>query len=118
MMEHFCGNKNLNINIGFDASCTDVFIPNAFTPNDDGRNDYFTILGGSDIINVNHFAVVDRWGTLLFQQKNFPSNDDNFGWDGKFKGEYLSTGVYFYYTEITFRDESTSIFSGIVNLIR
>ena len=118
MIYHFCEDKNLNINIGFDPSCTEAFIPNAFSPNDDGINDYFTILGDSDISIINHFAIADRWGTIVFQKNNFQSNDDNFGWNGKFKGDFLPTGVYIYMAEITFRDGTTSIISGDVTLIR
>jgi len=118
MMEHFCGDKKININIGFDPSCIDVYIPNAFSPNDDGRNDSFVILGGSDITVINQFTVTDRWGTILFHQNNFPANDENFAWNGKFKGEHLSTGVYFYLAEITFRDGTSSIIKGNVTLFR
>ncbi len=118
MIYHFCENKNLNINIGFDPSCTDAFVPNAFSPNDDGINDYFTILGGSDITIINHFTIADRWGAIKFQKMNFKANDDSFGWDGKFNGEPLPIGIYIYLAEITFRDGTTSIIKGDLTLLR
>ncbi len=63
----------------------DMVVPNAFTPNNDGRNDYLKpILLG--IKEIRYFRIYNRWGQLLFQ-----SNSDKPGWDGTFKGNTLST---------------------------
>ena len=118
MIDHFCEDKELFIDIAFEPSCTDAYIPTAFSPNGDGINDCFTILSGSDITNINQFVVADRWGTILFQQENFQPNDDNFCWDGRLKGEDLPSGAYVYFAKITFRNESTFILKGNVSLIR
>jgi len=118
MIDHFCESKKLQIDIGYDPSCTDVFIPNAFSPNNDKANDYFTILGGSDIVIVKQFLVADRWGGIIFQRRNFQPNDNAFGWDGRYKGKQLPSGVYVYFAEITFRDGTTSIMRGDVTLLR
>lgn len=117
-IDHFCESKILEIDIGFDPSCTDAYIPNAFSPNNDRVNDYFTILSGSDIVMIKQFVVADRWGEILFRENNFQPNDDEYGWDGTFKGKKVQVGVYIYFAEITFRDGTTSIISGDVTLLR
>ena len=55
------------------------YIPNAFTPNNDGKNEFFT--GYGTYIKDFHLLVFDRWGALIFE-----SNDVNRGWDGKVSG--------------------------------
>jgi len=73
-----------------------VWVPNSFSPNNDGINDTFLpyMLG----IREFEFSVYDRWGALIFF-----SEDKKFGWDGKFKNKECSLGVYnyiFYYVDI------------------
>lgn len=63
----------------------DLVVPNAFSPNNDGRNDFLKpILLG--IKEIRYFRIYNRWGQLLFE-----SNSDKPGWDGTFKGNILST---------------------------
>lgn len=58
----------------------DIYVPNAFTPNGNGRNDYLhPILRG--IKELHYFRVYNRWGQLLFESK-----DNNKGWDGRVSG--------------------------------
>lgn len=66
-----------------------LYIPNAFTPNGDGMNDYFSIssIGAAKF----EFFIFDRWGELIYETK-----DKNFQWDGKYKGESVPLGVYVY----------------------
>jgi gliding motility-associated-like protein len=65
-------------------------IPNAFTPNGDGKNDEFKIYGtlSENIIKFN-FQIFDRWGQMIFN-----TNDIEQGWDGKSKGQYCPPGIY------------------------
>lgn len=73
-----------------DCSEANIFIPNAFSPNGDGRNDVLYVR--SNIIDDIEFAVYNRWG-----QKVFETKDKTKGWDGTFKGKTLSPDVYGYY---------------------
>jgi len=66
---------------------TKLFFPNVFTPNDDGNNDFFGVLG-NDIISM-HLQVYDRWGALIFE-----SFDQQVMWDGNYRGNKAETGVY------------------------
>lgn len=63
-------------------------IPNAFTPNGDGKNDRLTIRV-TGRINLVYFKVYNRWGQLVFESTRI-----NDGWDGLFKGQLQSMGTY------------------------
>lgn len=96
----------------------EVFIPNIFSPNDDGSNDVFMIFGGDDVLLVRKFYVFDRWGDVVFEVENVPANDPNFGWEGDYKGSDLNAAVFVYMAEIVFIDGSTKLFKGDVVLMK
>ncbi len=95
----------------------DVYIPNVFSPNDDGINDIFSVLAGSNVIEVKTLQIFNRWGDQVYQADNY-AVDINRGWDGRFRNKEAATGVYIYFTEIEFVDGSTQIFQGEVTLAR
>ncbi len=95
-----------------------VYIPNAFSPNDDGLNDIFTIYGGSDVVEVKMLRIFDRNGALVFEAENFQPEDLNNGWDGRFLNEKVNSGVYVYFAEILFRDNETELFRGDLSVVR
>ena len=72
----------------------DVYIPNIFTPNDDGLNDIFFIKAANGVIRINSLKIFNRWGNLLFAAENIPPNDPAYGWDGKFRGHLLEPDVF------------------------
>jgi gliding motility-associated-like protein len=63
-----------------------LFLPNSFTPNGDGLNDFY-IPYAKGIISMR-FAIYNRWGQLLFE------GDDKNGWDGRYRGQVVPEGVY------------------------
>lgn len=66
------------------------YIPNAFTPNDDGLNDYFRIVGlPAENITQYNIQIFNRWGQIVFSSKNILES-----WDGKMKGEICPEGDY------------------------
>jgi len=85
-----------------------VFIPSGFSPNNDGINDFLTVFASSGIV-VNYLRVFDRWGNLVFERINLPTNIESQGWDGKYKGKPLDGGVYLWVAEVVFpnTDDST-----------
>lgn len=90
-----------------------VFVPTAFTPNNNGRNDLFRALGTEAVTEFN-MKVFDRAGQVIFQ-----TNDKNKGWDGKLKGLEFSTGVFVYL--ISYKDiysTDLKILKGTITLIR
>ena len=95
-----------------------IFIPNAFSPNDDGINDIFFINAGNEVSQVINFLIVDRWGNQVFQRDNFLPNDPTQGWDGKVKGEKVNMGVFVFFAEIEMKDGRVIIEKGEVSLVR
>lgn len=96
---------------------SEVFVPGAFSPNNDGINDGFTVFSDSKAVQMKRFYVLDRWGNTLFEGNDLPLNDPSMGWDGKFKGKTMNPGVYVYFAEIEFADGTTKIFKGDVSLM-
>jgi len=91
-----------------------VYIPNVFTPNGDGKNDYFEVYGDKSIWKFFTVQLYDRWG-----EKVFESSDMNFEWDGTFKGKPLAPSVYVYEIRIVFIDNHTDkLYKGSVTLLR
>ena len=88
-----------------------VYVPNSFTPDGDGRNDVFMIIG-EDIESAS-LNIFNRWGELLFGTENKTS-----GWDGTYKGELVPGGVYVYSVEVVFADGSRELMTGSLNILR
>ena len=89
-----------------------VFVPNAFTPDGNGRNDLFRpLLYGN--FNLLEFAVFDRWGQRVFETRT-PLN----GWDGRIKGAPAPAGVYVWYCSFRTPGAGTTTENGTVVLIR
>jgi gliding motility-associated-like protein len=93
-----------------------VRIPDAFTPNGDGHNDRFTVLGAIPV--VNHMAIYDRWGVKVFEADHFAPADPGAGWDGTMHGQPSPPGVYVYYVEMQCPGGGVFIMKGTVVLIR
>jgi len=66
----------------------DVYIPSAFTPNGDGRNDVLHVIAPG-LKQLYYFRIYDRWGQPVFETKDLLK-----GWDGTIKGQLPGTGVY------------------------
>jgi len=96
----------------------EVYIPNAFTPNGDGTNDLFTLFANERVVNIESMLIFDRWGALIFENKDFDHSQLEFGWDGKHKGEDLNPAVFVYTFVVTLDDGTTQRISGDITLIR
>lgn len=89
----------------------DLFIPNAFTPNGDGKNDVFRVLG--EKIQKFDMKIYNRWGQLIFS-----SNERLKGWDGNFAGKHQPTGNYVYVLKATLQNGNTINKKGTILLIK
>lgn len=96
-----------------------LFIPTAFSPNDDGFNDNFTVFPTSNGTKVNQCRIFDRWGEEVFNISK-PINLDGavLKWDGTFNGEELNPAVFVYLIEVEFLSGATEFYSGEVTIIR
>ncbi len=96
-----------------------VFVPNAFSPDDDGLSDEFLLFAKPGQVQaIQNLTVYDRWGNQVFQRQNIAPNDPLSGWDGKNNGEKMNPGVFMWYAEVLFVDGTTERFSGDVTLVR
>jgi len=89
----------------------ELIIYNAFTPNGDGVNDVFHVKGNN--IKELHAKIINRWGQELYKWNNI-----NGGWDGKYKGDVVSAGAYFYIINVVYDDGNVEEKKGSVELIR
>lgn len=105
----------LNINV---VPETEIYIPNVFSPNGDGVNDYFIVYANERVDRIVELNVFDRWGGHIFQGKQLYPNIETSGWDGKFNGKEMSSSVYTYMLEVLMVDGSTQSFSGSLSLVR
>jgi gliding motility-associated-like protein len=87
-------------------SKTSLFIPNVFTPNGDGINDYFQIIGLDDFVE-NKLDILNSRGKVVFSQKNYHNT---------WSGERLPAEIYYYTLELKRHDGTTSLWSGYVHL--
>ncbi len=93
-----------------------IQFPNVFTPNNDGTNDVFRPFFNEaydDQIEIVDFRVYNRWGQLVFS-----GDDDNFIWDGTFKGKPAASDVYVFSCEVRLDCGASKIESGEVTLLR
>jgi gliding motility-associated-like protein len=95
----------------------DVFVPNAFSPNNDGVNDKLLVFGGPEVIRIKNFRVFNRWGSLVYEVNDLQPNSTTQAWDGRFKGEILGSDVFVWSAEIEFIDGVTLDYAGDVLLL-
>lgn len=93
------------------------FVPNTFTPNNDGMNDVF-YPRGSGLFRIKSMRIFDRWGEMVFSKTDFRVNDPNSGWDGTYKGTQLNMDVFIYMIEIVCDNGQILLHKGNVALIK
>jgi gliding motility-associated-like protein len=107
-----CGSYTDSTTLAFRLDCNqEFFIPTAFEPNEDGKNDRFVITG-KNIFDYS-ITIYSRWGEQLFQ-----SNDITNSWDGKSKGKECPVGVYTYRIEYKNIKGEKQMKMGNVTLVR
>jgi gliding motility-associated-like protein len=97
-----CGSFTDSIFVEYGNFYCDPYIPNAFTPNGDGRNDHFRPVIDCEILTYK-FTVMNRWGAIIFS-----STDPSVGWDGRLSDGPADAGTYAWY--LTFK-------SGLYNRV-
>lgn len=99
----------------------DLQVPTGFAPGSGGNplNDLLHVHGSTLMVKqIKSFQIFDRWGELLFVASNFPINDTSVGWDGTFNGQEMPAGVYTWFVEVDFVDETSESYKGHTTLIR
>ncbi len=95
-----------------------LYVPTAFSPNGDGFNDRFTVFGGPGARIIRNLQVYDRWGNRVFEARNVPLGQEQYGWDGRFNGELMAPGVFTYFAEVEFIDDVVVLEEGDVTIVR
>ncbi len=93
-----------------------VFVPNALRPGSN-QNAYFTVYAGESVQQVQSLQVFSRSGGLLFEKSNFSPNAPLSGWNGRFDGQYVQTGVYPWVAVVQHADGSFEKLLGTVTVI-
>jgi gliding motility-associated-like protein len=96
---------------------SNFFIPNTFSPNNDGQNDVFYVRGRG-IERIQSIRIFNRWGQPVFEKRDFMANDKSSGWDGTLKGKPADQDVYVYVIEVICENATIIPFRGNVALIR
>ncbi len=105
-----CGTDSDEINVAI-IFC-DIMVPNAFTPNKDGLNDIFRVLGTLEMADDFSMSIYNRWGQCVYT-----SNDKYAGWDGMYKGSASPSGTYAYMVHFRINQEK-QLLKGNFHLIR
>lgn len=95
-----------------------VYIPSAFSPNEDGRNDRFRVFAGqNNVKTILNLSVFNRWGALIYEAENIAPQEANWGWDGFFQGEKMNPDAFAYVAEVLFIDDVIVQYKGEVVLM-
>ena len=105
-----CKNTDsIKVLVDYDAN---IGLPTAFSPNGDGKNDIFRLVGAG-FERLQEFRIFNRWGQELFHTNNIRD-----GWDGSYKGQMQDMGIYNYIIKLNTPDGNVKIFKGDVMLVR
>jgi gliding motility-associated-like protein len=110
-----------------DSGCTDVayntiyitpvyslYVPNAFTPNNNGKNETFNAMAEGYIPDTYEMRIYNRWGEEVFRTKSFDAN-----WDGRRNGVECEGGIYSYMIKIrSAQDYREKYLKGRITLVR
>lgn len=88
-----------------------VFVPQIFSPNQDGFNDILYVRGRK--ISEVTFIIYNRWG-----EKVFETTDKNIGWNGKHRGKDAQASIYVYYVDAIVEDVGRVTQKGNITLVR
>ncbi len=96
----------------------EVYEPTAFSPNDDGVNDEFTLGLGKAAVNLRSLRIYDRWGGLVYEGNDLVPNEPGSGWDGRVNGEPAAPGHFVWVAEIVYLDGVELSLRGGVMLLK
>lgn len=98
----------------------DIYAPNVIWPDDpDGNNHRFTLFARDESIAIiRTLQVFDRWGSMVFSNKDMRPNDPEAGWDGSSKGEPANPAVFVWWAKVELIDGREVLISGDVTVVR
>ncbi len=96
----------------------ELFVPTAFSPNGDRVNDRWRPEAATNVDRVLELLVFDRWGEMVFVQRNFSPHDPSIGWDGQYRGRDMDPAVYVYLASYQLKDGTQLVKKGDFVLLR
>jgi gliding motility-associated-like protein len=96
---------------------SNIFIPNTFSPNNDGSNDIF-YPRGTGLFKIKSLRIFTRWGEIVFERTNFDANNAAYGWDGTSKGQKANPDVFVYTLEVVCDNGSVLTYRGNISLVK
>jgi gliding motility-associated-like protein len=116
--ENECGNAQDDITV-FMQNCYEIYVPTAFSPNNDGQNETLQVFPTANIKKILRFDIYDRWGNMVYNATNFMQDEaQKFAWDGRFKGKPLQPNVFVYMLEYETTDGHKLVQKGDVTLVK
>lgn len=107
-----------SVNVKVLCSAESIFIPNAFTPNGDGLNERFGVLGGGFSL-IKFFRISDRWGKVVFERRDVLPTEVAAFWNGRYPdGSPAVSGSYIYTIQVECSTGLLFDYKGSVSLIR
>jgi len=95
-----------------------IYIPNVITANADQINDRATVHGNVAATRVQVFQIFDRWGGLVWENRDFELNEPSLGWDGRINGQPVNPGVFAYRAVVEFLDGIPGVYTGTITVLR
>lgn len=111
-----CDNTNdlYELEVELDVVMANVFVPNAFSPNNDGVNDVFTVFPNEKVLEILTFEIYSRWGELVYSMQ--PSQ--SVSWDGRHRNKSLNSSTYSYRMEYLEFNETRTQKYGTITILR
>ncbi len=117
----YCGECYEPNNPMFNNTCPDryeVYIPNIFSPNNDGQNDLFQIYMQNGLgAEVKEYEMYDRWGNILYSRYKFPIDSFDDWWNGRVDGNVMMSSVYTYNIVIEYATGEEKTFIGTITML-
>ena len=109
VLDGCCDTPSINASVGNGH----VYVPNVFTPNGDGINDYLPIYGDQNIMLIRSLRITDKEGTTVFHAEDGSPNDSNLAWDGSINNKY-NNGIFSIVLEVEALDGTIATLQGKV----
>ncbi|MEZ4986265.1 MAG: gliding motility-associated C-terminal domain-containing protein [Saprospiraceae bacterium] len=96
-----------------------IYVPNAFSPNDDGVNDELGVFPPAGLEgNIAVYQIFDRWGGQVFESRDNLLGSTSGWWNGEYRGQPAQEGVYLYHIEISLLNGRSITLQGDVVVVR
>lgn len=93
--------------------------PNIMNPKSTTGNNKFTIYPlFASIESIKSLSIYDRWGNKLFDVKDIPAGDPDYGWNGTFDGRDIQPGVFIWVADVLYKDNTSEIVTGDITIIK